>query len=44
MYEMVCNRSYIAHAMGVLRRYISKQGKEHSTTIKKKIEVFVWNY
>ena len=28
MYAMVCTRPYIAHAMGVLSKYISKSGKE----------------
>ena len=35
MSGMVCTRPDIAHAMGVLRRYISKLGKEHLTTIKR---------
>ena len=35
MYAMVCTRPYIAHAMGVLSRYMSKPGKEHWTTIKR---------
>jgi hypothetical protein len=34
MYEMVCTRKNIAHALGVLSRYMSKAGKEHWTTIK----------
>jgi hypothetical protein len=29
MYEMVCTRPDIAHAVGVLSRYMSKPGKEH---------------
>jgi hypothetical protein len=29
MYAMVCTRPDIAHAVGVLRRYMSKLGKEH---------------
>ena len=33
MYAMVCTRLDIAHAIGVLRRYMSKPGKEHWTTI-----------
>ena len=28
MYEMVCTRPDIAHAVGVLRRFMSKLGKE----------------
>eukprot|EP00253_Pinus_taeda_P019301 PITA_19301 len=34
MYAMVCTRPEIAHAVGVLRRFISKPGKEHWTTVK----------
>ena len=29
MYAMVCTRPEIAHAVGVLRRFTSKPGKEH---------------
>jgi hypothetical protein len=29
MYVMVSTRSYIAHVVGVLSKYISKPGKEH---------------
>jgi hypothetical protein len=35
MYVMICTRLDIAHAMGVLSKYISKLGKEHWTTIKR---------
>jgi len=35
MYAMVCTRPDIAHVVGVLRRYMSKLGKEHWTTIKR---------
>ena len=35
MYAMVCTRPRIAHAVGVLSRYMSKIGKEHSTGIKR---------
>jgi hypothetical protein len=35
MYAMVCTRLYIAHAVGVLSRYISKPRKEHWTTVQK---------
>jgi hypothetical protein len=35
MYAMVCTRPDIAHAMGVLSRYMSKPGKEHWTTVKR---------
>eukprot|EP00253_Pinus_taeda_P019753 PITA_19753 len=34
MYAMVCTRPNIAHAMGVLSRFMSKPGKEHWTTVK----------
>jgi hypothetical protein len=29
MYAIVCTRPEIAHAVGVLSRYVSKPGKEH---------------
>jgi hypothetical protein len=32
---MVCTRLKIAHAVGVLSRYMSKPGKEHWTTVKR---------
>ena len=35
MYAMVCTIPNIAHAMGVLSRYMSKLGKEHWTTVKR---------
>eukprot|EP00253_Pinus_taeda_P035241 PITA_35241 len=35
MYAMVCTRPYIAYAVGVLSRFISKPGKEHWTTVKR---------
>ena len=35
MYAMVCTKPNIAHAMGVLRRYMSKLGKEHWTYVKR---------
>jgi hypothetical protein len=35
MYAMVCTRPDIAHAVGVLSRYMSKSGKEHWTTVKR---------
>jgi hypothetical protein len=35
MYAMVCTRLDIAHAMGVLSRYMSKPGKEHWTPVKR---------
>jgi hypothetical protein len=33
MYEMVCTRPDISHVVGVLRRYMSKLGKEYRTTV-----------
>ena len=35
MYAMVCTRLDIAHAVGVLSRYMSKPGKEHWTIVKR---------
>jgi hypothetical protein len=35
MYAMVCTRSDITHAVGVLSRYMSKPGKEHWTSVKR---------
>ena len=35
MYAMVCTRPNIAHVVGVLRRYMSKLGKEHWTKVKR---------
>ena len=35
MYAMVCTRLDIAHAVGVLSRFISKLGKKHWTTVKR---------
>ena len=35
MYGMVCTRLDIAHAVGVLRRYISKPRKENWTVVKR---------
>ena len=35
MYAMVCTRPDIAHAMGVLSRFMSKPGKEHWTAVKR---------
>eukprot|EP00253_Pinus_taeda_P001709 PITA_01709 len=35
MYAMVCTRPDMAHAMGVLSRFMSKPGKEHWTTVKR---------
>jgi hypothetical protein len=35
MYSMVCTRPNIAHALGVLSKYMSKPGKKHWTTVKR---------
>jgi len=35
MYAMVCTRTDITHAMGVLSRFMYKLGKEHWTTVKR---------
>ena len=35
MYEMVCTRPEIAHAVGVLSRFMSKPGKENWTVVKR---------
>jgi hypothetical protein len=35
MYEMVCTRPDIAHAVGVLIRYMSKLGNDHYTIVKR---------
>jgi hypothetical protein len=35
IYTMVCTRPDIAHAVGVLSRYMSKPGKEHWTAVKR---------
>jgi hypothetical protein len=35
MYAMVCTRPNIAHAVGVLSRYMSNPGKEHWTAVKR---------
>jgi hypothetical protein len=35
MYVMVYTQTDIAHVVGVLSRYISTPGKEHSTTVKR---------
>eukprot|EP00253_Pinus_taeda_P018359 PITA_18359 len=35
MYAMVCIRPNIAHAVGVLSRFMSKPGKEHWTAVKR---------
>ena len=35
MYAMVCTRLDIAHAVGVLRRFMSNPGKEHWMVVKR---------
>eukprot|EP00253_Pinus_taeda_P003962 PITA_03962 len=35
MYAMLCTRPDIAHAVGVLSRFMSKLGKEHWTSVKR---------
>jgi hypothetical protein len=35
MYAMVFTRPYIAHAVGVLSRYMSKPGKDHWKAVKR---------
>ena len=35
MYVMVCTRPNIAHAVGILRRSMSKLGKEHLMAVKR---------
>ena len=34
-YAMVCTRLDIAHAMGVLSKFMSNPGKDHWTTVKR---------
>jgi hypothetical protein len=34
MYAMVCTRPDIAHAVGVVRRYMNNPGKEHCEAVK----------
>ena len=41
MYAMVCTRPDIAHAMGVLSRFMSNPGKEHWTTVKRVLDIYV---
>ena len=41
MYAMVCTRPDIAHAVGVLSRYMSKPRKEHWTTIQRCLGICV---
>ena len=43
MYAMVCTRPDIAHAVGVLSRYMSKPGKEDWTIVKRVFQVFAWH-
>ena len=35
MYAMVCTRPYIAYAVGVLSKFMSKPGKEHWKIVKR---------
>ena len=35
MYAMVCTKPYIAHAVGLLSRFMSNPGKEHWTAVKR---------
>ena len=34
MYAMVCTRPDIAHAVGIISRFLSNPGKEHWTAVK----------
>jgi hypothetical protein len=38
MYAMVCTQPYISHTVGVLRRYMSIVGKDHSKIVKRVFE------
>jgi hypothetical protein len=40
MYEMVCTRLDITHAVGVLRKYMSNPGKDHWTSVKRVFRYF----
>ena len=40
IYAMVCTRPVIAHAVGVLSRFMSKPGKEHWTAVKRVFRYF----
>src|ERR1700733_13309657 len=40
MYAIVCTRQDIAHAVGVLSRFMSKPGKEHWTAVKRVFRYF----
>eukprot|EP00253_Pinus_taeda_P003960 PITA_03960 len=40
MYAMVCTRPHIAHAVGVLSRFMSKPRKEHWTIVKRVFKYF----
>ena len=40
MYAMVCTRPDIAHVVGFLSRYMSKQWKEHWTSVKRAFRYF----
>ena len=43
MYAMVCTRLEIAHAVGVLSRFMSKLGKENWSAVKQVFQVFAWH-
>ena len=34
MYAMVCTRPYIAHNVAIVRRFLSKSGREHWNVVK----------
>ena len=40
MYEMVFNIPYITHGVGLLARFMSKLGNEHSTIVKQVFKYF----
>jgi hypothetical protein len=42
MYAMVCTQLDVAHAVGVLRKYISTPGKEKWTVVKRVFR-YVWH-
>jgi hypothetical protein len=44
MYAMIYTIPDIAHAVGVLRKYMSKLGKEHWTTIKRVFKYLCGTY
>jgi hypothetical protein len=44
MYAMVCTRPDIAHAVGVLSRYMSKLEEGALDNNKEGFQVFVWHF